>query len=58
MHKNSFVGPSVRFSGDDDEQLINFVSNHTILNDMKNPEFNNTMEKDFIWEEVGKFLTG
>lgn len=23
---------------------------------MKNPEFKNTMEKDFTWEEAGKIL--
>lgn len=56
MQKNSSVGPSVRFSGDDDEQLIEFVSNHTILYDLKNPEFKNILKKDLIWEEAGKIL--
>lgn len=56
MHKSSCVGPSVRFSGDDDDQLIAFVSNHTILYDLKNPDFKNTLKKDLIWGEAGKIL--
>jgi hypothetical protein len=36
--------------------LIAFVSNHTILYDLKNPDFKNTLKKDLIWEEAGKIL--
>lgn len=49
MQTNSSVGPSVHFSGDDDEQLMEFVSNHKILYDVKNLEFENTLKKDLIW---------
>lgn len=56
MHKSSCVGPSVRFSGDDDDRLIGFVSANTILYDLKNPDYKNTLKKDLIWEEAGKIL--
>lgn len=48
--------PDVRFSADEDELLIEFVHNHTILYDLKDLEFKNTMKKEMIWNEAGKVL--
>lgn len=35
---------------------VEFVQNHAILYDLKNPEFKNTLTKDLIWNEAGKVL--
>lgn len=45
----------LRFSADEDELLIEFVR-HSILYDLKDPEFKNNVKKDLIWNEAGKVL--
>lgn len=56
MSERTVKVPPVRFSADEDELLIEFVQNHTILYDLKDREFKNTLKKDLIWNEAGKVL--
>lgn len=56
MFQSTPTLPTVRFSADEDELLIEFVQKHVILYDLKDPEFKNTMKKDLLWNEAGKTL--
>ncbi|XP_037910188.1 uncharacterized protein LOC119650992 [Hermetia illucens] len=48
--------PSVRFSADEDELLVEFVQKEDILYDLKHPEFKNMTKKDLLWNEIGRAL--
>lgn len=47
----------MRFSANEDEQLIEIVSGYPILWDMKSKEFKNVVKKDTIWNEMDKMLS-
>ncbi|XP_017301048.1 transcription factor Adf-1 isoform X3 [Diaphorina citri] len=56
MTGNFAKSPPARFSSDEDDRLIDFVMQHKILYDLKDPEFKNTLKKDLTWKEAGKVL--
>lgn len=43
MTGNFAKSPPARFSSDEDDRLIDFVMQHKILYDLKDPEFKNTL---------------
>lgn len=48
--------PSVRFSAAEDEQLIELVAGYSVLWNMMEVEFKNTLKKDLIWKEIGNMV--
>ena len=56
MSLNLFKSSTTKFSPDEDEILIEFVQNHEILYNLKDPDFKNTLKKDLIWIEAGLIL--
>lgn len=45
-----------KFTADEDDKLINFVQEHTVLYDASDPNYKKMHVKDKLWKELSTFI--